>query len=324
MFFINVPIGILAIILAALWVADLKPAESPKSRKLDLGGGVPPRAALLCVLFPIVEVNEFHTGWLFLLFVPAVALIWAFIRRESHLTREDKSPLLDLRLFQVPTFTTGVAFAVVFFCSNTGIPLVLSLYYQQGLGFSALQSGLGVSALALGSVVGATVAGRLVSRIGRPLVLGAVSLFILSTTAIGLVVHLSLQLTNPVEVVLDLSVPLFLLGLAGGSIVTPNQTLTLMDVDPRRRGERPAACCRRRSGSARPPARPCSARCFFLAVASFATSHQIGRPATDPAAFANALDTGLIGSLFFRARRSFLGLIDLRRKRGDVTPGVSV
>jgi MFS family permease len=169
-FFINVPIGLVAIILAKLWVTELKPVESAADLKLDLAGAVLLGLTLLCILFPIVEINEFHNGWLFLLFVPGALFLWGFLRRESRLTREGGAPLLNLELFHVPTFTTGVFFAVVFFCSNTGIPLLLSLYYQDGLGFTALQSGLGVTAFALGSVLGATVAGRLVSRVGRPLV----------------------------------------------------------------------------------------------------------------------------------------------------------
>ncbi len=91
-FFINVPIGLAAIILAKLWVADLKPVESPASLKLDLGGAALLGAALLCILFPIVEINEFHSGWLFLLFIPGGLLLWAFLRRERRLTRRGRLP----------------------------------------------------------------------------------------------------------------------------------------------------------------------------------------------------------------------------------------
>jgi EmrB/QacA subfamily drug resistance transporter len=312
-FFINVPIGLTAVILAALWVADLKPVASATALKLDLGGALLLGATILCVLFPIVEVNEFHSGWLFLLFVPAAVLLRAFLRRESRLSREGGSPLLDLRLFRVPTFTTGVSFAVVFFCSNTGIPLLLSLYYQQGLGFSALESGLGVSAFALGSVIGATVAGRLVSRVGRPLVIGAVSLFFVATLAIALVAHLSEATTAPLDVILSLAAPLFLLGLAGGSIVTPNQTLTLMDVDPRNGGTAGGVLqTAQRVGSA--TGQTVLGTLFFLSVASVAASSVIGKPAAHPASFANALDAGLIGSLVFSGTALVLGILDLRRK----------
>lgn len=312
-FFINVPIGIAAVILARLWVAKLEPAGDPKSQKLDLAGALLLGATLLCILFPIVEFNEFHSGWLFLLFVPAALFLRGFIRRESRLTREDASPLLDLRLFRVPTFVTGVAFAVVFFCSNTGIPLVLSLYFQEGLGFAALQSGLGVSALALGSVVAAPIAGRLVPRIGRPLVVGGVTVFFLTTIVVGLVVHTSPDLTNPLDVVLRLVLPLFFLGLGGGSIVTPNQTLSLMDVDPRIGGSAGGVLqTAQRVGSV--TGQTVLGTLFFVAVAGTQASTVIGKPAPNPAAFADALDIALLGSLVFSGAALMLGIVDLRRK----------
>jgi EmrB/QacA subfamily drug resistance transporter len=322
-FFINVPIGIAAVILARAWVPKLEPVEDPKSLKLDLGGAALLGLTLLSVLFPIVEVNEFHNGWLFLLFVPAAAFLYGFIRRESRLTRENAAPLLDLRLFRVPSFVTGVAFAVVFFCSNTGIPLVLSLYYQQGLGFAALQSGLGVSALAIGSVVAAPLAGRLVSRIGRPLVIGAVILFFLATISIDLVIHSSPDLTNPLDVILRLAVPLFLLGIAGGAIVTPNQTLSLMDVDPKIGGSAGGVLqTAQRVGSA--TGQTVLGTLFFVMIAGVSTA-SIGHPAAHPDQYASAVDIALIGSLVFSGSALALSIVDLRRKRhaaGETQPAV--
>ncbi|WP_216819775.1 MFS transporter [Frondihabitans sp. 762G35] len=313
-FFINVPIGIAAVILALLWVPKAQPTGSASSKRLDIGGALLLGGALLCILFPIVEVNELRSGWIFLLFAPAALLLGLFVRRESRLTREDASPLLDLRLFRVPTFVTGVAFAVVFFCSNTGIPLVLSLYYQNGLGFSALASGLGVSALALGSVLGAPVAGRLVPRIGRPLVVGAVTAFFVATVATGLVVGGEPDLTDPATVILRLALPLFVLGVAGGSIVTPNQTLTLADVDPRIGGAAGGVLqTAQRVGSA--TGQTVLGTVFFALVGSAAVSTAVGSPSRDVTHFADSLSLALLVSLVFSGAALVLGLTDLRRKR---------
>ncbi|HEY1532200.1 MAG TPA: MFS transporter [Galbitalea sp.] len=312
-FFINVPVGITAIILAKLWVADLKPVARPGSLKLDVPGAVLLGGALLCILFPVVEINEFHNGWLFLLLAPGGALLAGFLRREQRLTRNGGSPLLNMALFRVPTFTTGAFFALVFFCSNTGIPLLMSLFYQQGLGFTALESGLGVSAFALGTVLGATVSGRLVSRIGRPLVVGAVCLFFLATLSISLVVHLSEGTTAPVAVILRLALPLFVLGIAGGSIVTPNQTLSLMDVDPRDGGTAGGVLqTAQRVGST--TGQTVLGTLFFLVVSGVTASTVEGRPAPDPDRFATGLDIGLVGSLVFSGAALILGIVDLRRK----------
>jgi EmrB/QacA subfamily drug resistance transporter len=317
-FFINVPIGITAIILAALWVKEPKSTADPASSRLDIGGALLLGSGLLAVLFPVVEINEFHNAWLFLLLAPGAALLVVFVRRETRLSVPGGSPLLDVRLFRVPTFTTGVAFAVVFFCSNTGIPLMLSLFYQEGLGFSALDSGLGVSAFALGTVLGSQVSGRLVTRLGRPLVLGAVSLFFIATLVIGLVVHFASGVTSPLDVILRLALPLFFLGIAGGSIVTPNQTLSLADVDPKMGGAAGGVLqTGQRVGSS--IGQTILGTIFFVSVADVTAAQTIGKPAADPSAFAGALDVGLVASLFFSGLALVLGVIDLRRQRGRAT-----
>ncbi len=313
-FFVNVPIGAVALLLAVRWVNRDLPVVDPKSTKLDAFGAVLLGIGLLLVLFPLVEFDQFHSGWLFLLLIPGAAFLAAFIRRERALSVPGGSPLLDVRLFRVPTFTTGVAFAIVFFCSNTGIPLLLSLYYQQGLGFSALDSGLGISAFAIGFVLGSQISGRLITRLGRPLVLAAVSLFFAATLAIGVTVHTAQAVTNPADLILRLAIPLFILGVGGGSIVTPNQTLTLMDVDPRMGGAAGGVLqTAQRVGSS--IGQTVLGTLFFASVAHAAASQQIGRPATNHLAFTNALDLGLTGSLVFSGAALILGLIDFRRKR---------
>ncbi len=313
-FFINVPIGVVALILARLWVAKPAPGDRSPSLNLDVVGVVLLGGALLCVLFPTVEFSEFHSAWLFLLLVPAALFVAAFIRREARLTRAEASPLLDLRLFRHPSFTTGVTFILVFFCCNTGLPLVLSLYYQDGLGFTALQSGLGVSASALGSAIAAPIAGRLVSRIGRPLVVGGVLAFFLASLAISLVVHASSGVTSPVEIILRLVLPLFLLGLGGGAIITPNQTLSLVDVDPKIGGSAGGVLqTAQRVGSA--IGQTVLSTLFFATVAGAVPSHSSGTPAANPAAYASALDAGIIGSLVFSGAALALGIFDVARTR---------
>ena len=81
-----------------------------------------------------------------------------------------QDPLIELRLFRVPSYTAGVVLALAFFPAMAGLPLALALCYQQGLGHTALESGLAVTSYAVGSAVAASLAGRVVTRVGRPLV----------------------------------------------------------------------------------------------------------------------------------------------------------
>ena len=143
--------------------------------------------------------------------------------------RVDRDPLVDLRLFRRPSYVSGITLALAFFPAMAGLPLVLALYYQRGLGYTALQSALGVTAYAVGSAVSAPLAGRVVTRIGRPLVVaGAVTFgargdrdwpWWRRTCPTG---------TRPWR----WRRPLFVMGCGQGMLITPNQTLALMDVDP--------------------------------------------------------------------------------------------
>jgi EmrB/QacA subfamily drug resistance transporter len=227
-FFVNVPVGIAVLALARRYLPD---SGRHGHHRLDAGGALLLGAATFCVLFAAVEYDALHDLRLLWLLVPALVLGLAFRRREARLTRERRDPLVDLRLFRTPSYTAGVVLALTFFPAQSGLPLVLAIYYQRGLGYTALESGLGVTAFAVGSALSASVAGRFVTRVGRPLVVGAAALFGVGAVALALVALL-FAARAPVPAALLLAGPLFLMGCGSGSLITPNQTLTLMDVDP--------------------------------------------------------------------------------------------
>jgi MFS family permease len=196
-----------------------------------VGGAALLGTATFCVLFAAVEYDALHDLRLLWLVVPALVLGLLFRRREARLTRDRLDPLVDLRLFRTPSYTAGVVLALAYFPAMAGLPLVLALYYQRGLGYTALESGLGITAYAVGSAVSASVAGRFVTRIGRPLVVGAAAFFGLGAIALAVVALLwSGEASVPVAILL--AGPLFAMGLGSGALITPNQTLTLMEVDP--------------------------------------------------------------------------------------------
>ncbi len=224
-FFVNVPIGLVVLVLARRLIPR---TPGNGNHRLDVLGAALLGLATFSLLFGTVEFDTRRDPRLMLLAVPALVLLGLFVRRERRLTDARADPLVDLRLFRAPSYTAGVLLAVTYFPAFAGLPLVLSLYYQQGLGFSALASGLGITAYALGNAVSAPLAGRIVTRVGRQLLVGSVLLFGLGAVAMALVVA-----TVPDQhAVLALSGPLFVMGLGSGGVITPNQTLTLMDVDP--------------------------------------------------------------------------------------------
>jgi EmrB/QacA subfamily drug resistance transporter len=298
-FFVNVPIGIAVIVLAR----RLLPRDPAVGRhRLDTLGAALLGCATLCVLFAAVEFDALHDGRLAWLAVPTLILLAMFVRRERRLTRLQRDPLVDLRLFRVPSYSSGVGLALTFFPAMAGLPLVLALYYQQGLGYTALQSGLGVTAYALGSAVAAPLAGRVVTRIGRPLIVAATVTFGAGAIGLGLLA----QHTPSTGVALVFAPALFVMGAGSGAIITPNQALTLMEVDPVV-GSMAGGVLQTAQRIGLAIGQAVIGAVFFASLGSAAgsSSHRYG----------HALGTAIIAVLGFVALAAGVGAIDLVRNR---------
>jgi EmrB/QacA subfamily drug resistance transporter len=219
-FLVNVPVGIAAFALCRAWLPDAPPRTTVRS--LDLPGAALLAVGVAGLLFPAVEYDADQNLWLALIVIPALAVLAGFIWWERGPGRRRGHPLIDLALFKIRSFADGVTMAVFFFCAYTGTPLVLALFLQEGLGFSALHSGLTASAYAIGSAVSA--------RIGRQVVVGGLVLFGLGVAGAGVAALLTAGQVSPPAVALTMCAPLFVAGLGGGSVITPNQALSLADV----------------------------------------------------------------------------------------------
>lgn len=115
---------------------------------------------------------------------------------------------------------------MIYLIGFTGIPLVLALFLQDGLDYSPLRSGLTVTPFALGVAISAVIAGRLVSRFGRWLTVCGLIAMIVGMIATALVLR---HITGDAAAWAIVG-PLFVAGLGGGMVTSPNMTLTLQDV----------------------------------------------------------------------------------------------
>jgi MFS family permease len=230
-FLVNVPIGVVSLILCA----RLLPTEPPRADHpaLDLPGAALLTVGVFGLLFPAVQYDAGHDLRLAFLVLPALAVLAGFVAWERGPGRRRGHPLIDLGLFRIRSYADGVVLAVLFFCAYTGTPLVLALFLQDGLGFSALQSGLTASAYAVGTAVSAPIGGRLLRRAGRKVLVGALVLFSLGIAAAALVADLTAGRVVPAHVAVFLAPALLVAGLGGGSVITPNQALSLAVVDVR-------------------------------------------------------------------------------------------
>ena len=223
-FYVNVPIGVVAFALALRLVPKSEPRAVRLRTEIDFVGMLLLAVAVLGVLLPLVESEQGGLERLWWLFPVAVVFGVAFVRWEHRRARNGRSPLLDTRLFTTtPGYASGAAVGALYFCGFAGIWLVFALFFQQGLGYTPLQSGLSVTPFALGSAVAAAVAGRLVPRWGRRLTVTGLSLVAFGLLAVALVV----ELVPPSAAGLAVAVPLLIGGVGGGMVISPNTTLTL-------------------------------------------------------------------------------------------------
>jgi EmrB/QacA subfamily drug resistance transporter len=220
-FYVNVPIGLVALVLAARLLPRPTATRSVRDTHLDVVGSLLLGGGVLSLLLPLVNAESAGFGGDWWLFVVAVGFLAAFVRWEVRVA--DRGPLLDPRLPRTPGFAFGSAIGLVYFVGFTGIWLVLALYYQDGLGYSPLRSGLAVTPFALGVAASAAIAGRLVPRFGRRLTVAG----LLATTAGLTTTALLMRYAGETWVTV---LPLLVAGLGGGMVTSPNITLTLQNV----------------------------------------------------------------------------------------------
>ena len=186
-FFVNVPVGIVAAALAWRYVPESRALVRPDS--FDIAGAVSVTAGLIVLVYAIVKAQEF--GWgsarTLGLAAAALALLAAFVIIE----RRSKAPLVRLGVFRTRSLTgsnlvllvvAGGLFALFFFAS---------LYVQQILGFDPLEAGLAFLPVTGGIMLGAGVSQQLVRVIGVRamavigMTIAAVGLFLLTGVSAG-------------------------------------------------------------------------------------------------------------------------------------------
>ncbi|MBB6351232.1 MFS transporter [Nonomuraea muscovyensis] len=229
-FFVNVPIGVAALVLAARLLPH---GRGSRRGSLDLVGVTTLGGGVFLVMLPLVQADSGGVQRLWWMFPAGALLLAAFALWERRIARRGGEPLLDPRLItETRGYAPGSALAAVYFVGFSGVWLVFALFFQNGLGFSPLMSGLCVTPFALGSAAAAVVAGRLVERLGRLLtVLGLVGV-VLGLSAAALLLGFG---TPPGAV--WAAVPALLVGgIGSGFVISPNVTMTLKEVPVRMAG----------------------------------------------------------------------------------------
>ncbi|MFI7015969.1 DHA2 family efflux MFS transporter permease subunit [Streptomyces sp. NPDC050164] len=164
-FGINIPLVALIIAGALVYLP-----VSPRTRgSIDVFGGVLSAIGLGFLAFGLIEGRTY--GWLktieplevggfswssgpspvFVAFLVSLLVLFVFWRRQAALSRRNEEPLMDVRLFSIPSFRNGNVVTLVVGLGEFGIIAVMPLWLQFALDYSAFQAGLALVALAAGS-----------------------------------------------------------------------------------------------------------------------------------------------------------------------------
>ena len=251
-FYVNLPVGVLAIVLALVWfprplrnsvrlrtdaervttgALRTDPSIPRQSRDLDVTGAVILGLAVVAVLFPFLQSRESAFVWIALPVGLALLALWLWWERRFK--RLGRSPMVDLAIFRVRSFANGTLLVGLYFLGMTSIWVLIALYFQDGLGHSALATGLVGLPNAIVSGLASLWAGRKVATYGRKVVIGGLyfALFGLAASAFVVWLH-ELGVASEWWLLLTLC----FVGIAQGSVISPNQTLTLAEVPLRYAG----------------------------------------------------------------------------------------
>jgi EmrB/QacA subfamily drug resistance transporter len=229
-FFVNVPIGIAAIIATFAIIPDLRPG---RSHGWDIPGVVLATGGLFAIVFGLIEGQRYNWGEIASygvtipeVIVGGVVLLIVFIIWE----RFQSEPLVPLSLFADRNFAVAnwIAAAIAFGMMSLFLPVVI--YLQSVRGFSAFTAGLTLAPMSLTSMVFAPFAGRLADRIGgKYILMTGISVF---TIGFGSVIYVA----GPDSTWITFLVPAIIAGAGMGMTFAPMTTVAMRNISPRMAG----------------------------------------------------------------------------------------
>jgi EmrB/QacA subfamily drug resistance transporter len=227
-FYVNLPVGIVALVMAATFMPDLK---LNRRHRLDWLGTVLATVGLFLVTYGLIEGEPHEWGEVWgpvtiPMLIGAGVLVLAAFMAQQYVQR-DREPLVPFTIFADRNFAlmNGVAAAVGFGMLGLFLPIVI--YLQSVLGLTALQAGLALAPMSLISMFVAPVAGRLSDRVGgKYILMSGLSLF-----ALGMGILIASSHVDSTR--LHLLPGILVAGIGIGMTFAPMQTIAMRNIEPR-------------------------------------------------------------------------------------------
>jgi EmrB/QacA subfamily drug resistance transporter len=160
-FYINVPIGILGLLAARIFIDE---SRDTSEQRLDLAGLATSAIALFALTYALIKSNE--EGWGDPLVVGLFAVAAVFFALFIVVETRQRLPMLDLRLFRNASFTSANAVMFLIGLAMFGMFFFISIYVQNVLGYSPVQAGATFLPMTVLIILVAPNAGRLADKLG--------------------------------------------------------------------------------------------------------------------------------------------------------------
>jgi EmrB/QacA subfamily drug resistance transporter len=166
-FWINVPVSILALIIGAKVLPESRSASTARP---DLLGALLAASGILLLLLPIIQTETWGWTWAsYALLAAGIAVLASFLTYERRLAGRGDEPVFDPALLGIRAFAIGLSASVLFFGGLGSYFLTLSVYLQNGTDRTALETGLVILPYALGSIITSGLGVAFAAKAGRAL-----------------------------------------------------------------------------------------------------------------------------------------------------------
>jgi EmrB/QacA subfamily drug resistance transporter len=232
-FGINLPLGAFALVAGRIALPGATGHAGARPRQLDVPGVVLAGVAMFMLVFPLVQGRELGwPAWSLALLAGSIPVVGGFVAHQVRRRRRGHTPLVELSVFAKRSYTSGVAFVVVFFGAIVGFSLAVGLLLQLGLGYTPTRASLTMAAWAVGAFLGSGFSAGAMVRLGRRILhIG------LTIMAVGIVsLYVVFRVAGSAVGTWDLALPLLGFGLGMGMIFVPLFDIIMGDVEDREVG----------------------------------------------------------------------------------------
>ncbi|MNS22322.1 Multidrug resistance protein stp [compost metagenome] len=161
-FFVNVPLGLLSILLTLLFIKESR--DESASRSIDYGGMLGITGGMLFITYALIEAKDYgwNSGFIYSLMGAGLICLLVFFYTQWKV----KEPMLPLMLLRISAFNGSSLTLLIVGAALSNIALLTSFFLTSVLGMTELKAGLVLSMLAVGSIVSSAVSGSLSNKYG--------------------------------------------------------------------------------------------------------------------------------------------------------------